>query len=112
MAPPRSFGSGFSTISASTAPGPLVIRKILKNPLPKDRGRIDLHRHPYYYAVRNHIVDFLVSRSKTFATDVPDHDPRNVPLVRIGKSELVIASVSEEPRQTSWPGLSRPSTSS
>src|SRR2546425_1703829 len=89
-----------------------VLAEIVENPLPKDRGRVDLHRHPYYYAVRNHIVDFLVSRSKTFAADVPDHDPRNVPLVRIGKSELVIASVSEEPRQASWPGLSRPSTSS
>src|SRR6184192_1297373 len=88
-----------------------VLAEIVENPLPKDRGRVDLHRHPYYYAVRNHIVDFLVSRSKTFAADVPDHDPRNVPLVRIGKSELVIASVSEEPRQASWPGLSRPSTS-
>src|SRR5947209_5507248 len=89
-----------------------VLAEIVENPLPKDRGRVDLHRHPYYYAVRNHIVDFLVSRSKTFAADVPDHDPRNVPAVRIGKSELVIASVSEEPRQASWPGLSRPSTSS
>ena len=29
--------------------------------------RTDLHRHPLYYALRNHIVDFLVSRSKTFA---------------------------------------------
>ena len=93
-----------------------VLAEIVENPLPKDRGRIDLHRHPYYYAVRNHIVDFLVSRSKTFATDVPDHDPRSVPAVRIGKSELVIASVSaaphEESRQASWSGLSRPSTSS
>jgi nitrate/nitrite transport system ATP-binding protein len=88
----------------------------VENPLPKDRGRTDLHRHPYYYAVRNHIVDFLVSRSKTFATDAPDHDPRTVPVVRIGKSELVIASVSgaphEDSKQASWPGLSRPSTSS
>src|ERR1700704_1846716 len=93
-----------------------VLAEIVENPLPKHRGRIDLHRHPYYYALRNHIVDFLVSRSKTFASDVPDHDPRNVPLVRIGKSELVIASVSdaphEESKQTSWPGLSLPSTSS
>src|SRR5712672_1974488 len=90
-----------------------VLAEIVENPLPKDRGRIDLHRHPYYYAVRNHIVDFLVSRSKTFATDVPDHDPRHVPVVKIGKSELVIASVSDTPHvesnQTSWPGLSRPS---
>jgi nitrate/nitrite transport system ATP-binding protein len=66
--------------------------------------------------VRNHIVDFLVSRSKTFADDVPGHDPRNVPMVRIAKPELVIASVSDalhdESKQASWPGLSRPSTSS
>src|ERR1700737_4231846 len=89
-----------------------VLAEIVENPLPEDRGRIDLHRHPYYYALRNHIVDFLVGRSKTFASDTPGHDPRNVPTVRIGKPELVIASVSDEPRQASWPGLSRPSTSS
>ena len=46
-----------------------VLAEIVENPLPKDRGRIDLHRHPLYYALRNHIVDFLVSRSKTFASD-------------------------------------------
>ena len=46
-----------------------VLAEIVENPLPKDRGRIDLHRHPLYYALRNHIVDFLVSRSKTFAAD-------------------------------------------
>src|SRR3982074_3796052 len=93
-----------------------VLAEIVENPLPKDRGRIDLHRHPYYYALRNHIVDFLVSRSKTFAADMPGHDPRNVPTVRIGKPELVIAPVSdashEQSTQASWPGLSRPSTSS
>src|SRR5713101_7027663 len=51
-----------------------VLAEIVENPLPKDRARTDLHRHPYYYAVRNHIVDFLVSRSKTFADDVPGQD--------------------------------------
>src|SRR5882762_2500193 len=93
-----------------------VLAEIVENPLPKDRGRIDLHRHPYYYALRNHIVDFLVSRSKTFAADTPNHDPRHVPVVRPGKPELTIASVSdashEESKQASWPGLFRPSTSS
>ena len=67
-----------------------VLAEIVENPLPKDRGRIDLHRHPLYYAVRNHIVDFLVSRSKTFAAEVPGHDPRNVPVVRIGRTEPTI----------------------
>jgi nitrate/nitrite transport system ATP-binding protein len=69
-----------------------VLAEIVENPLPKDRGRIDLHRHPYYYALRNHIVDFLVSRSKTFAATVTDHDPRNVPTVRPGLSEPIIVS--------------------
>src|SRR3982074_1036335 len=69
-----------------------VLAEIVENPLPKDRGRTDLHRHPYYYAVRNHIVDFLVSRSKTFAADVSDHDPRNVPVVRIGLAEPTIVT--------------------
>jgi nitrate/nitrite transport system ATP-binding protein len=89
-----------------------VLAEIVENPLPKNRGRIDLHRHPLYYALRNHIVDFLVSRSKTFASDVTDHDPRNVPTVRIGKPGLVVAAGSEDSTQASWPGLSRPSTSS
>src|SRR5512144_923405 len=75
-----------------------VLAEIVENPLPKRRGRIDLHRHPLYYALRNHIVDFLVSRSKTFAAETPGHDPRNVPVVRIGKPELVVASVADSQR--------------
>jgi len=63
-----------------------VLAEIVENPLPSERSRTDLHRHPLYYALRNHVVDFLVSRSRTFASEVPDHDPRNVPLVRIGRS--------------------------
>ena len=54
-----------------------VLAEIVENPLPKDRGRIDLHRHPLYYGLRNHIVDFLVSRSKTFAAEMPE--PRSAP---------------------------------
>jgi len=89
-----------------------VLAEIVENPLPKDRGRIDLHRHPYYYALRNHIVDFLVSRSKTYVSTVTSHDPRNVPTVRPGLPDLTIASGSDDSKQASWPGLSRPSTSS
>ena len=44
-----------------------VLAEIVDNPLPKERVRTDIHKHPLYYAVRNHIIDFLVSRSKTFA---------------------------------------------
>ncbi len=60
-----------------------VLAEVVQNPLPKDRARIDLHKHSQYYPFRNHIIDFLVTRSKTFAATTPDHDPRNVPLVRI-----------------------------
>src|SRR5246500_3141566 len=67
-----------------------VLAEIVENPLPKDRTRIDLHRHALYYGLRNHVIDFLVSRSKTFAAEVPGHDPRNVPLVRIGRTEPTI----------------------
>src|SRR5215207_8914354 len=58
------------------------LAEIVDNPLPKDRVRADIHRHPLYYAVRNHIIDFLVTRSKTFGQVA--HDPRNVPIVRPG----------------------------
>jgi nitrate/nitrite transport system ATP-binding protein len=72
-----------------------VLAEIVENPLPKDRARDGLHRHPLYYALRNHIVDFLVSRSKNFASDVPNHDPRHVPVVQIGKPEPSIISALE-----------------
>jgi nitrate/nitrite transport system ATP-binding protein len=81
-----------------------VLAEVVENPLPRDRGRTDLHRHPLYYALRNHIIDFLVTRSKTFTTEKPDHDPRNVPVVHIGKPGLSIASNGDEPRQTRMPG--------
>jgi nitrate/nitrite transport system ATP-binding protein len=69
-----------------------VLAEVVENPLPKDRARIDLHRHPHYYALRNHIIDFLVSRSKTFAATTTAHDPRNVPVVRIGLSEPTLVT--------------------
>ena len=43
-------------------PGGLA--EVVVNPLPKDRTRAQLHHLPGYYEMRNHIVDFLVSRAK------------------------------------------------
>lgn len=40
------------------------IAEIVVNTLPKDRKRASLHRDPMYYPMRNHLVDFLVNRSK------------------------------------------------
>ncbi len=59
-----------------------VLAEIVENPLPADRARTDIHRHPLYYPVRNHIVDFLVTRSRTFRSEHVDFDRRKVPIVR------------------------------
>src|SRR5437588_12727265 len=63
-----------------------VLAEIVENPLPKERKRTDFHKHPLYYAVRNHIIDFLVTRSKSFAAEMRGraYDPRHVPVVRPG----------------------------
>src|SRR5262249_14666564 len=71
-----------------------VFAEIVENPLPKERKRTDVHKHPLYYGVRNHIIDFLVSRSKAFAGDMKEsgYDRRRVPVVRPGAPEPVIAT--------------------
>jgi nitrate/nitrite transport system ATP-binding protein len=67
------------------------LAEIVDNPLPKARARADVHRHPLYYAVRNHIIDFLVSRSRSFA-GAGDFDPRHVQVVRPGLREPSLAA--------------------
>ncbi len=60
-----------------------MVAEIVENPLPRDRRRIDLHRHRDYYAIRNHLLDFLVSRSKTFKDELPrGYDKKHPPVVR------------------------------
>ena len=60
-----------------------MVAEIVENPLPRDRRRVDLHRHRDYYAIRNHLLDFLVSRSKTFKDELPrGYDKKHPPVVR------------------------------
>jgi len=40
------------------------IAEIVVNTLPKERQRSTMHHDPLYYPMRNHLVDFLVNRSK------------------------------------------------
>ena len=40
------------------------VAEIVKNTMPRDRQRATLHHDPQYYRIRNHLVDFLVARSK------------------------------------------------
>jgi nitrate/nitrite transport system ATP-binding protein len=62
------------------------LAEIVENPLPKSRARTEIHRHPLYYAVRNHIIDFLVTRSKNFGAEIAagGFDPRHPAVVRPG----------------------------
>ena len=59
------------------------VAEIVENTLPKDRTRAELHKQPNYYPLRNHLIDFLVTRSRELALD-PAQRPqdRNPPLIR------------------------------
>lgn len=62
-----------------------MIAEVVVNPLPAERARDSIHRDPDYYTVRNHLVDFLVTRSRTFRDAIPPgFDTRHPPLVRLG----------------------------
>jgi nitrate/nitrite transport system ATP-binding protein len=80
-----------------------VLAEIVENPLPKDRQRADVHKHPLYYGVRNYIIDFLVSRSKNFADVMKtgNYDRRRVPVVRPLAPEPMVAA---EAAATARPG--------
>ena len=61
------------------------IAEIVVNTLPRNRSRHTIHKDPQYYPIRNHLVDFLVSRSKEFTERPPaDYDPRHPPQVAPG----------------------------
>jgi nitrate/nitrite transport system ATP-binding protein len=88
-----------------------VLAEIVENPLPKERQRTDFHKHPLYYGVRNHIIDFLVTRSKGFTAEMDErgYDRRHVPVVRPGAPEPVVAAETSTPASItpSWPGLAQ-----
>ena len=65
------------------------IAEIVANTLPRNRTRHDLHRHPHYYRIRNHLIEFLVDRSRAFSAEsaAGGYDPRNPPLVAPGLSD-------------------------
>jgi nitrate/nitrite transport system ATP-binding protein len=53
--------SNGSETAAGYVPG--AIAEVVVNPLPRERTRAGLHHLPGYYELRNHIVDFLVTRA-------------------------------------------------
>jgi nitrate/nitrite transport system ATP-binding protein len=44
------------------------IAEVVQNTLPRPRDRLNIHHDPQYYRVRNHLVDFLVNRSRLYQT--------------------------------------------
>jgi nitrate/nitrite transport system ATP-binding protein len=48
------------------------IAENLVNTLPRARTRHDIHHHPQYYQIRNHVLDFLVHRSKLLQQGIAD----------------------------------------
>jgi len=64
------------------------IAEIVEVTMPRNRTRANIHHDPQYYRIRNHLVDFLVNRSKGYAgpgagAGMP-HDAKNPPVVRPG----------------------------
>ncbi|MEO0426947.1 MAG: ABC transporter ATP-binding protein [Pseudomonadota bacterium] len=63
--------------------------EIVENTLPADRTRSDMHTHPNYYPMRNHLIEFLVNRSKTFREEITAEgfDPKKPPVARPAASD-------------------------
>jgi nitrate/nitrite transport system ATP-binding protein len=80
----------------TNGPGAMVAEIVL-NPLPADRGRADMHRHPAYYPLRNHLIDFLVTRGAHFRDAIPPGwDARHPPLIRPALPPVASASIRTE----------------
>ena len=62
------------------------IAEVVENTLAKPRDRHSIHHDPQYYRIRNHLVDFLVNRSKLYQTGEAAR-PDRPPLVRPGIEE-------------------------
>ncbi len=75
------------------------IAEVVVNTLPRERTRHDIHHHPHYYRIRNHLVDFLVHRSKLLQEGRED-EAANDDLPRVvkpGPAELEEAAASRDP---------------
>ena len=86
------------------------IAEIVQNTLPRDRNRHTIHKDPQYYPIRNHLVDFLVIRSKGFTEQPPaGYDPKQPPLVTPGLG-VTVPAIPESlilPRATAKPAVVR-----
>ena len=63
-----------------------LIAEVVENTMPRDRTRNTIFNDPQYYRIRNHLVDFLVNRSKLYQSGEAraGHDPKHPPVLRPG----------------------------
>ncbi|MCY1667804.1 ABC transporter ATP-binding protein [Rhizobium sp. SL86] len=63
------------------------VAEIVRNTMPRERARNELHHLPGYYDIRNHLMDFLVSRSGSFDVEAATQagwSAKRPPVVEIG----------------------------
>ena len=60
------------------------IAEAVENTLPTERSRTELHKLANYYPLRNHLIDFLVTRSRELSLNLGARgsDRRRPPIVR------------------------------
>jgi nitrate/nitrite transport system ATP-binding protein len=78
--------------------GPMArIAEVVDVTLPRQRSRHTIHHDPQYYRIRNHLVDFLVNRSKGAAGSAGDEQVR---VVRPGLEEQGVSVMTAAAPQT------------
>ena len=83
---------------------PARVAEIVKNTMSRQRRRATLHHDPQYYRIRNHLVDFLVSRSKELSHGRAPMQPLQV---SPGLDPHAEFCEPREPREP-WPEASKP----
>jgi nitrate/nitrite transport system ATP-binding protein len=85
------------------------IAEVVENTLPEDRSRAELHKLANYYPLRNHLIDFLVTRSRELSLRPGDRsgarsgDRRHPPIVRPTTAVSPISSPSSSPSSSHEP---------
>ncbi|MGF6273814.1 nitrate/nitrite transport system ATP-binding protein [Massilia sp. UYP11] len=74
------------------------IAEIVVNTLPAERSRATIHRDPQFYKIRNHLVDFLVRRSKMLQQSGADGaEPQTTRIVRPGLEDAAAPAAPTAP---------------
>jgi nitrate/nitrite transport system ATP-binding protein len=73
------------------------IAESVKVSIPRPRNRNSVIHHPGYYRIRNHLVEFLVTRSKALSGKISDEDDGETVVVDPAATTAEVVSVSQPP---------------